>query len=77
MAKTDLTPGAMAAMHPGLFRAARPPLATFAEQHAAALAVVQQSLTPAGRLMAEFDAIARAQQHAVACLVPVRGQRHD
>ena len=63
MAATDLTPETLAAMHPELFRTVRPPLATFAEQHAAALVVVHGSKPPAVcQLMAELHAIAQARR---------------
>jgi hypothetical protein len=44
-----LTPESMAARYPYLFRISRiaAPAATFAERHAAALAVVRQPLSPA------------------------------
>lgn len=63
MACDNLYPETMAAMHPDLFRVSRPPVATFAEQHAAALAVVRQPQPPAAcLLMAEFEAIALARR---------------
>ena len=67
MATTDLSPETMAAMHPDLFcvSRARPPVATFAEQHAAALAVLRQSKPPAVcQLMAELRAVACARRVA-------------
>lgn len=64
MATTDLHPEMMAELFPDLFRVTQPPrpLNTFAEQHAAALAVRQPMPPAACQLMAELDAIACARK---------------
>lgn len=64
MAAPDLHPETMAELFPELFRTAqpRPPLNTFAQQHAAALAVRQPMPPAACQLMAELDAIACARR---------------
>lgn len=68
MATPNLHPETMAELFPDLFRTAQPrgPVNTFAEQHAAALAVVvRQPMPPAAcQLMAELDAIACARKVA-------------
>lgn len=64
MAAPALQPETMADLFPELFRTAQPrqPLITFAQQHAAALAVRQPMPPAACQLMAELDAIACARK---------------
>lgn len=65
MVTPPLHPETMAEMFPDLFRVARLPATTFAEQHAVALAKVREPMPPAAcLLMAEFDAIAYARRVA-------------
>lgn len=60
MPAPDFTPETLAEMHPDLFRANRPhpPVGTFAEQHAAALAVVRQPMPPAACQLLADQALA-------------------